>query len=201
MITKAARPSSRLFNVPNSLTITRIILTIAAAAFLITGNPVLRVCSGIILIIAWATDWLDGYLARRLKQTSLVGAILDLTADRLLMDSISVITIIQGYWQRTSDFMPWTPFPYLIPVWLADLTLLIGIVIYLNKRHYSDVAFPGPTLVARLAFPVQMLTLVLAVLKIGPDLLLSALMYLTIISTLIASYSYLKKGSYIFTAR
>ena len=201
MITAAARPASRLLNVPNSLTFTRIIFTFTAAAFLLTGNPGLRVTGGIILVIAWATDWLDGFLARRLKQTSLFGAILDLFADRLLMDSISIITIFQGYWQRTTGFMPFTPFPYLIPVWVADVTLLFGIVIFVFKRRHSNLAFPGPTLTARLAFPVQMLTLTLAVLNIGPNWMLSTLMYLTIISTFIASYSYLKKGSYIFRAR
>jgi hypothetical protein len=42
-------------------------------------------------------------------------------------------------------------------------------------------------------------TLVVGALGIGPDILLAALMYLTIIFTLVASYSYLRKGGYVFT--
>jgi phosphatidylglycerophosphate synthase len=201
MVTSTARPNSRIMNVPNSLTISRVILTLVAAVFLITGNDPLRISGGIILIVAWATDWLDGFLARRLSQTSVFGAVLDLIADRILMDSISIITIVQGYWQRTQGLMPFTPYPYLVIVWAADFTLLIGLVIFVIKRNRGPLAFPAPPFISRLAFPVQMLTLVLSVLKFGPDWLLAALMYLTIISTLIASYIYLKKGGYIFTAR
>jgi cardiolipin synthase (CMP-forming) len=201
MVTTTARPNSRIMNVPNSLTLSRVILTLLAAVFLLTGRDSLRISGGIILIVAWATDWLDGFLARRLNQTSLLGAVLDLISDRILMDSISIITIVQGYWQRTQGLMPLTPYPYLVLVWAADFTLLIGIAIFLTKRKGGPLAFPAPPFISRLAFPVQMLTLVLAVLNLGPDWLLAAAMYLTIISTLIASYIYLKKGAYIFTAR
>jgi hypothetical protein len=39
----------------------------------------------------------------------------------------------------------------------------------------------------------------LAVLNLGPDLLLAILMYAALASTILTFYSYLKKGSYVFT--
>jgi phosphatidylglycerophosphate synthase len=189
-----------VWNLPNYLTAARVLLTIVSAGLLLANQGQGRLIAGILLIIAWGTDWLDGFLARRLGLSSLAGAIFDLIADRLMMTGISVITVYLGFWTRTAGLMPWAPYPYLVVVWAADLALLTGIVVFLVRRQKVSLPFPGPTLVIRLAFPIQMLTLVLAILHVGPDWLIGGLMYLTILSTLIASYSYLKKGGYIFTA-
>jgi len=60
--------------------------------------------------------------------------------------------------------------------------------------------FPPPTQIARVSYSVQMPTLVLGVWGIGPDALLVTFMYLTIIVTVLAFYTYLKKASYVFTS-
>jgi len=153
------------FNFPNVITVVRVVLTAAIAWLLIQGGAARNPLAGILLIVAWATDGLDGFLARRLGQSTLGGALFDLVADRLLMTSI----------------------------------LMAGIFTYMWKRRNRAIDFPPPTQVARITYSVQMLTLVVAVLGIGPDMLLAALMYLTIIFTLLASYSYLKRGGYVFT--
>jgi hypothetical protein len=44
-----------------------------------------------------------------------------------------------------------------------------------------------------------MAPLIVAVLGVGPDLLLAVLMYLAFISTGLTFYAYLRKGSYVFT--
>lgn len=44
-----------------------------------------RAVAAWLLVCVGATDWIDGYLARRLNQTSTVGKILDPTADRILV--------------------------------------------------------------------------------------------------------------------
>ncbi len=64
---------------------------------------------------------------------------------------------------------------------------------------YSTIEFPPPTQIVKITYSVQMPTLMVGVLGVGPDVLLAALMDLTIIFTLLASYSYFKKGGYIFT--
>jgi len=187
------------FNVPNAVTMVRIALAVAIAWLLIEGGRAEILLAGILLVTAWATDGLDGFLARKMGQSTLAGALFDLVADRLLMTPILILSIVEGFWWRTSSFMPFNPYPYALFVIAADLTVLAGIFTFIWKRRSRAIEFPSPTQIARITYSVQMPTLIVGVLGIGPDMFIAALMYLTIIFTLIASYSYLKKGGYIFT--
>ena len=53
--------------------------------------------AAIIFIIAGITDWLDGYLARSLSQTTDFGAFLDLVADKLLVSAALVLVSGEHY--------------------------------------------------------------------------------------------------------
>ena len=187
------------FNVPNGVTILRAVLTVPIAWLVYQGGAVEVVLAGILLMIAWGTDGLDGFLARRLGQSSLAGALLDLVADRLIMTPAVILSIVGGYWARTAGMMPFNPYPYAAVVLVADLTVLVGVVTFLWKRRTRAMQFPAPTQIARISYSVQMPTLVVGVLGIGPDWLLAGLMYLTIIITVAAFYSYMGKASYVFT--
>ena len=91
-------------NLPNLLTLIRIFLVPLLVAGLVEQN--LRVQWGDTLLIAndffaltiflaaAATDLLDGYLARRLKQVTTVGTLLDPIADKLLI-SAALISLVQ----------------------------------------------------------------------------------------------------------
>jgi len=71
---------------------------------------------------------------------------------------------------------------------------------FIWKRRTRAIEFPAPPQIARITYSFQMLTLVVCVFGVGPDILLAALMYLTIIFTLLSFYYYLRKGSYVFTS-
>jgi len=187
------------FNAPNAVTMARVILAIVIPLLLIYGGRVEVILAGILLVVAWASDGLDGFLARKLGQSTLVGSLFDLATDRVLMTPTLIISIIKGLWWRTSNLMPLNPYPYAVIVIVADLTILVGIGTYLWKRRSRAIEFPTPTQIAKVTYLVQMLTLTVGVLGIGPDILIAGLMYLAILFTLIASYSYLKKGGYVFT--
>ncbi len=187
------------FNVPNAVTVVRIILAMVIAMLLIQADVTGIMWAGILLVVAWITDGLDGFLARRLGQSTLAGALFDLVADRMIMTPILILSIAGGLWQRTASLMPFNPYPYAVIVIAADITVLAGVLTFVWKRRHRAIDFPPPTQIARIAYLVQMSTLVVGVLGIGSNMLLSALMYLTIIFTLLASYSYLKKGGYVFT--
>ncbi len=187
------------FNAPNGVTMARVVLAIVIAWLLLRGEATEILIAGILLIVGWATDGLDGLLARRMGQSTLAGALFDLVADRLLMTPTLVLAIAGGLWSRTASLMPLNPYPYAMVVIAADLTVMAGVLTFIWKRRSRVIEFPAPTLIARITYSVQMSTLVVGVLGIGPDMLLAALMYLTIILTLVASYSYFRKGSYVFT--
>jgi CDP-diacylglycerol--glycerol-3-phosphate 3-phosphatidyltransferase len=80
-------------NVPNLLTLLRIALIplfIVAYYFPTARAPMLAT---VIFVAAALTDWLDGYLARRLGQYSLFGAFLDPVADKLMIAAALVMLI------------------------------------------------------------------------------------------------------------
>ena len=88
-------------NLPNSITVARIFLVPLLVSVLLTkfegrlvmGLPV-ELVAGAIFGIASLTDWLDGYLARRRKQITTLGQILDPLADKLLI-SATLISLVQ----------------------------------------------------------------------------------------------------------
>ena len=78
-------------NLPNSLTVTRIFLVPLLVVVLLTkfeGRQIVGVPNEIvgaaIFLIASLTDWADGYLARRRKQITPLGQMIDPLADKLL---------------------------------------------------------------------------------------------------------------------
>jgi cardiolipin synthase len=79
-----------------------------------------------VLMLSGITDYLDGYLARRLHQTSRLGQILDPVADRLY-----ILAVVIGLALR--DIVPWW-FAIILP--LRD-ALLWGLVPILRTRGYS----------------------------------------------------------------
>ena len=199
MNNSAEQPLSWSFNAPNAVTLARIVLAIVIGWLLLQGGATEIHLAGILLIVGWVSDGLDGLLARRMGQSTLTGALFDLIADRVLMTPTLILAVAGGLWSRTAGLMPFNPYPYAIIVVAADLTVLAGVFTFIWKRQRRAITFPAPTLIARITYSIQMPTLVVGVLGIGPDILLAALMYITIVSTLVASYSYLKKGGYVFT--
>src|SRR5215467_3654238 len=82
----------RSMNLPNSLTISRIIFVPLLVVVLLTdfqGRVILGVPTELvgaaIFGIASITDWVDGYLARRRKQITVLGQVIDPLADKLLI--------------------------------------------------------------------------------------------------------------------
>ena len=78
-------------NLPNSLTLTRICLAPLLVVVLLTnfeGRTILgvphEIVGALIFAVASVTDWLDGYLARRRKQITAFGQVIDPSADKLL---------------------------------------------------------------------------------------------------------------------
>ena len=187
------------FNIPNAVTTVRVILAIVIAYLLYTGGAARIMTAGILLIIAALTDWLDGFLARRFRQSSLGGSLFDLVADEILFMPALIFAISAGLFSRADGLMPWNPYLYAVPALAGGVAVLLGVGTYLWKRRNRSFEFPTPTGVAKVNFWFWMAPLIVAILGIGPNILLAILMYLAIISTILTFYSYLKKGSYVFT--
>jgi cardiolipin synthase len=80
-------------NIPNSLTVLRIVLIPVIVILLIQGQYAKAL---VCFVIAGVSDGLDGLLARILNQTTLVGAYLDPVADKALVISMFTTLAIVG---------------------------------------------------------------------------------------------------------
>jgi CDP-diacylglycerol--glycerol-3-phosphate 3-phosphatidyltransferase len=80
-------------NIPNLLTLTRILLIPVFIVLFATPDPDRSVTAAIVFVGAAVTDLLDGYLARRSGQVTKLGKLLDPIADKLLVLSALILLV------------------------------------------------------------------------------------------------------------
>lgn len=86
------------WNIPNILTLLRILLIpVFVGIFYLPAGMLpahqVNLFATIVFALASVTDWLDGYLARKLNQTSAFGAFLDPVADKLMVAAALIVLI------------------------------------------------------------------------------------------------------------
>lgn len=84
-------------SLPNLLTFFRLFLVIPFVITLMNPDPYFIITSFFIYIFASITDYFDGYLARKLRQTTKLGAFLDPLADKILLISAFAIFSLKKY--------------------------------------------------------------------------------------------------------
>ena len=105
-------------NLPNKLTISRIVLSVIIVIILLGGNYITGffgfeipkifvneqivvdlkyVIAGILFIIASLTDFFDGYIARKYNLVTDFGKLVDAIADKVLVNSVLIILAAQGF--------------------------------------------------------------------------------------------------------
>lgn len=85
-----------LFILPNMLTLVRVGSIPLLVGLLYLGGPFWSWVAGVVFVVAGLTDLLDGWLARRMKQVTLLGQYLDPVADKLLIASVLVMLSAMG---------------------------------------------------------------------------------------------------------
>jgi cardiolipin synthase len=140
--------SNRVWTLPNLISMIRL-AGVPVFLWLVLG-PEADGWALALLMVSGITDFLDGWLARRLNQTSVVGQILDPVADRLY-----ILAVVVGLALR--DVIPWWA---AVSLPLRDL-LMWGLVPLLRTRGYSalPVHFLGKAATFNLlyAFPLLLL--------------------------------------------
>jgi cardiolipin synthase (CMP-forming) len=116
--------SGEVFNVPNFLSFLRIALVPVFLWFLLEEMFVSAIT---VLAIAGLTDFLDGYLARKLNQTTKLGKMLDPVADRLYIFATLLALSATGY-------VPWWLSGLVI---LRDVLMLISLPVLASVGHRS----------------------------------------------------------------
>jgi CDP-diacylglycerol--glycerol-3-phosphate 3-phosphatidyltransferase/cardiolipin synthase len=84
-----------IWNIPNALTLLRIVLIPVFVVIFFLPTPWARLVCALVFTLAALTDWLDGWLARRWGQTSPLGAFLDPVADKLMV-AVALVLLVQA---------------------------------------------------------------------------------------------------------
>jgi len=114
-----------MLTIPNLISVIRLALIPIFVVLLVSADE--PIWAGLLLGVIGATDWVDGYLARRLDQVSEVGKILDPLADRIAVVVALVTGLATGY----------------IPAWFAWLLIVrevivgIGAIVVALRGHTS----------------------------------------------------------------
>jgi cardiolipin synthase (CMP-forming) len=150
-VTQHAAPvqvANRIWTIPNVISFVRL-LGVPLFLYLLLG-PHHDVAAVIVLAAGGTTDWVDGYVARRMNSVSRLGELLDPFADRLY-----ILATLVGFTLR--EVVPW---------WLTAALLLreavLGVALLILRRHgYGPppVHYVGKTgtFVLLAAFPVMLL--------------------------------------------
>ena len=140
--------TSQVWTIPNIISMVRL-AGVPLFLWLVIG-PEADVWALVVLMISGFTDWLDGYLARRLHQMSKLGEILDPVADRLYILAVVVCLALR-------DLVPW----WLVVGLVARDVMIALLVPALRTRGFSSlpVHFLGKAATFNLlyAFPLILL--------------------------------------------
>ncbi|MSO82747.1 MAG: CDP-diacylglycerol--glycerol-3-phosphate 3-phosphatidyltransferase [Acidobacteria bacterium] len=147
-------------NLPNALTLVRMFLVPLLVVVLLTefeGRRILGIpkelVGAAIFALASVTDWLDGYLARRRRQVTWLGQMLDPIADKLLT-SAAFISLVQLE---------------LAPAWMV--ALIIGrefaVTGLRSFAHTRGIAMPASPL-GKIKMALQVTAILLLILGWGP---------------------------------
>lgn len=166
-------------NIPNLLTVIRILLVVPLIYVLLQENYFLAL--GIILV-AGASDGVDGFLAKHYHWQSRLGSILDPLADKLLLISSFVVLAFLGH----------------LPYWLVLLALGRDLIIVLGGLSYHFLIGPfemEPAPLSKLNTLCQILLVVAIMINQLPGLeiplLTEWLIYLAAFTTIVSGAQYI----------
>ena len=114
-------------NVPNMLTVLRMVLIVPLMYFLLRQDYIMV---GILLLLSALSDMLDGLIARRLHQVTALGRILDPMADKL-----TLIAVVIGLNVLYPDMVPFT-----LILFCKEMLMLTGGAFLLRMRLHPPAA-------------------------------------------------------------
>jgi cardiolipin synthase (CMP-forming) len=130
----------------NQLTILRMVFVPCFVILVIYGHPR---SATLIFLLAGVTDGLDGLLARKLQQKTVLGSFLDPMADKILLTAAFITLTI-----------PSLPLAIHIPTWLTVLTIsrdvLIAVSVLIIHLQTHHTQFP-PSILGKCTTAVQLL--------------------------------------------
>lgn len=140
----------RIWTISNLLSFSRVVLLAPLAYFLYADIPNSRVWAACVIVVAASTDFLDGYLARRLHQVTDFGKILDPLADKIDAGVSALLLVAVGA----------LPVWYVVVVVVRDVLILMGgIYIKTKKNIITQSNWPGKITMCSIALVILLAVL------------------------------------------
>lgn len=136
---------------PNAITIVRLLLVVPIGILLIRDQA--PVWTAVLVAIFGMSDWVDGFLARKLGQTSRVGELLDPVADRMGVVAIAVLLVISGH----------------LPLWVALVIAGTDLLLGFFYLFHRDARIPPVNWLGKIRTAAIMVGLALIVIGRIPD--------------------------------
>ena len=167
-----------LLNVPNMLTLARIIMTPVIVYMVLSGEAWLALA---LMVVAGITDMLDGAIARYFNMRTTVGAYLDPLADKILLISLFITLFI----------VEQVPLFVFLAIIFRDLIIVLGAVTYeiVTRRLTMQ-----PSFISKATTFIQIVYVALLLLNMAiiiPAILLKIAMWLTFLLTCASGLHYL----------
>jgi cardiolipin synthase len=176
-----SKSSEKIFNIPNSLSFLRILISPIFAWAILESHHLLALILG---IVAALSDFLDGFLARKLNMQSTFGQLLDPVADKVFM-FLSVIALLLKFH---------------FPMWLGitilgrDVLLMLGSMLFFKNNNSKKLS---PLIIGKVSTVFQMTTIVVFIVSSISgkwSIWIELLLYSTFIITIISGIAYLVRA-------
>jgi cardiolipin synthase len=175
-------------NLPNALTLLRILLVPMFVGLVLYGHPSAALA---VFLVAGLTDALDGLIARLLDQQTTLGRYLDPLADKLLLVAAFVVLSVEG----------WVPLWVTIIVVSRDIIISVGSLVIHLLRERPDIA---PSLVGKVTTVLQLAYIVAVLLGTAmplPGWLLLVSLVAVAALTVVSGLHYIVRGVRILGAQ
>ena len=184
-------------NLPNALTLVRIFLVPLLVVVLLTefeGRRIFGVTKELvgaaIFAVASITDWLDGYLARRRRQVTWLGQVLDPIADKLLTSAAFLSLVQLG----------------VAPAWMV--AIIIGrefaVTGLRSLAHTRGFTIPASRL-GKIKMALQVITILLLIVGWGPVPLLAPvgalMLWVVLVAAVASAIDYYRRFQRLLNAR
>ncbi len=166
----------KVFTLPNTITLVRLLL--APVLFWVILNKELLWAATLFALIIF-TDWLDGFLARKLKQESRIGIVLDATADVVVIASV-----ITGLY--VINMFPRSWFIIILVLWL--LGFIFQIIAKLRRKDHLYKSLPA----AKISGGALYVLLILILLN-SPMAVILPVFIIVVILSLVRVYVYFRR--------
>jgi CDP-diacylglycerol--glycerol-3-phosphate 3-phosphatidyltransferase len=184
-------------NLPNTLTLVRIVLVPLLVVVLLTefeGRRILGIAKELvgaaIFAVAAMTDWLDGYLARRRRQVTSLGQMLDPIADKLLT-SAAFISLVQ------LDRAP----AWMVAIIIGREFAVTGLR---SLAHTKGFAIPASRL-GKVKMSLQVATILFLIVGWGPLPMLApvgrVMLWVVLVAAVVSAVDYYRRFQRLLSAR